>query len=257
MKKLYRTSFTLIELLIVIAIIAILAAMLLPALNVAKEKAKVAACTGNMRQILTGISSYSVDNKEYGPAETHSNSIAAAWQRAYLVYQNGVWCKTTVTGLFTESKYVSPGVLQCPGWKKPDYITGGQKVSYNLKHCPQQKDVFFNASYSLRATDIKGTYANINSDKNRWGYRLGNYPNGALLYCSPYTGTYPTFPHEWTFIAGFENGAVRSLKNIAKKAYAKWNGSYGLTNGDQLFFLMQYISEPVKNVTNTGMWYDK
>lgn len=165
--------------------------------------------------------------------------------------------KLSVTGLFTESKYVSPGVLQCPGWKKPDYITGGQKVSYNLKHCPQQKDVFFNASYSLRATDIKGTYANINSDKNRWGYRLGNYPNGALLYCSPYTGTYPTFPHEWTFIAGFENGAVRSLKNIAKKAYAKWNGSYGLTNGDQLFFLMQYISEPVKNVTNTGMWYDK
>ena len=126
-----------------------------------------------------------------------------------------------------------------------------------MKHCPQQKDVFFNASYSLRATDIKGTYANINSDKNRWGYRLGNYPNGALLYCSPYAGVYPTFPHNWTFLAGFENGAVRSLKNIAKKAYAKWNGSYGLTNGDQLFFLMQYISEPVKNVTNTGMWYDK
>ena len=183
MKKPYRTSFTLIELLIVIAIIAILAAMLLPALNVAKEKAKVAACTGNMRQILTGISSYSVDNKEYGPAETHSGNIAQAWQRAYLVYQNGVWCKTTVTGLFTESKYVSPGVLQCPGWKKPDYITGGQKVSYNLKHCPQQKDVFFNASYSLRATDIKGTYANINSDKNLCQRQQCDFQQAGMQLC--------------------------------------------------------------------------
>ena len=66
--------------------------------------------------------------------------------------------------MFAANKYISPGVLQCPAWKKPDYTTGGQKVSYNLKNCPQVKNVYFDATYTLRATDIRDSYANINAD---------------------------------------------------------------------------------------------
>ena len=57
--------FTLIELLIVIAIIGILSSLLLPSLTKAREEARSVTCKSNLRQMGIGTQIYSTDNDEW------------------------------------------------------------------------------------------------------------------------------------------------------------------------------------------------
>ena len=76
MKSTTKKAFTLIELLVVITIIATLAALLMPALKGAKDRAKTTTCTSNLRQIGTALNFFLADHDQLYP-------YAAPWKYPY------------------------------------------------------------------------------------------------------------------------------------------------------------------------------
>lgn len=132
-------SFTLIELLIVIAIIAILAAMLLPALNSAKDKVRTVSCKSNLKQLGYCLMNYAFDNKGWGAYtpnyQTHMQYMYkwCSGLEDYIPY-NRIPGVTGIAGSRFYKLAVCPGDLYHSGEtaKYPGYYNGWIYSSYNL-----------------------------------------------------------------------------------------------------------------------------
>ena len=110
MKK--TRGFTLIELLVVIAIIAILAAMLLPALQSARERGRRGSCVSNLKQIGTALMQYSQDYREKMPAGNCRTSSTSSTVKAV-----GADIAGSAAGLevLRANEYLADyGVFTCP-----------------------------------------------------------------------------------------------------------------------------------------------
>jgi len=129
----FSGAFTLIELLLVIAIITILAALLLPALSRAKAFAWRARCTGNLHQITLGLSMYAEETRRYPPyynnvgQTTLEGNRASVWDGKVLPYLSG-----------SIAAFLCPGQTElykdpASNWNYEMYI-GGSYIKPNLSY---------------------------------------------------------------------------------------------------------------------------
>ena len=110
-----RPAFSLIELLVVISIVALMIAMLLPALGKAKETGRRTVCAANLRMFGIGFSAYAIDFKQRWLNTTWNGGDPAGLQ-AHLPY----WWRTTAGN-------ETPGQ---PSWQTDYKMTNSIHLNY-------------------------------------------------------------------------------------------------------------------------------
>ncbi len=118
----HERGFTLIELMIVVAIIAILAGILIPNFVNARSQAQTAACESNMRSIATALELYYADNQVYPTA------TAAAVDPALFTANGVAYLNNTPKDPAAQSAAATYSLTTTQA-------TGGEPAGYTIK-CP-------------------------------------------------------------------------------------------------------------------------
>ena len=117
-----RPGFTLIELVVVIAIIALLMAILVPALQSSRQHAKAVVCSSNIKQLVLGLTMYETENHTLPHAfdNTPMNPPASGYPGYSEYDRRGWWWFNRISNYFRKEKG-KKGVLWCPSRRVKGY----------------------------------------------------------------------------------------------------------------------------------------
>jgi len=180
-------GFTLIELLVVIAILAILAALVLPAMNGARQRSHGVVCLGNLRQLQLAWMLYAEDHNDWlSPAELNVGvPKAARWVAGAM----GLHASET-SGKTNRNLLVAPGLGHIgPYVGKPE-----------LFHCPGDRSTVTVygrrgplrvRSYSMNQYMVTGDGVTMSGDLNRPETIAWSYSPAAFVRYSDFNRTSP------------------------------------------------------------------
>lgn len=176
-----QDGFTLIELLVVISIIALLIAILLPALSRARHTAKKSQCAINCRQVATAITNYATEHDGKTPPSKYD--LGEGIGGVYAIYRAnfpdvpGVGRWRRVGPLVDQGYLDNPYALYCPSvtevhpWLKPGgvdrYFCGYVEPDKNGKLPPGLSIMVYSYHYRESYYDENlGDYRTLNVDKD-------------------------------------------------------------------------------------------